>query len=182
MRCRALGGGAALAERSRMRRVILASLILAYATACTIYLGDDDPVPCEGDVIAPLRLVNPNNLACEDFSSGCDGTCGPCTLETDEPIPSWAACDTACTGLDELTCIGTAGCRAAHDWGCYTGDGPCAAEVSYLGCFGVDGTGPVQGRCAALDAWECSMHDDCIALHDTYAAEGGFVECVPEMR
>lgn len=172
-----------------MRRVTLASLVLtscaslASLTACTIYLGDDgDDVDCLADVIAPLRLVNPNNLACEEFSGGCPEECGPCTLDTDEPIPTWASCDSACSALDELTCMTTEGCRTAHDWGCWTGDGPCTAEVSYVGCFAVDTTGPVRGGCAGLDAWECSRHDDCIALHDFYADGGGFVECVQEDR
>jgi len=166
-----------------MRRLVLASLLLAYLTACTIYLGDDgDDVPCQYDVIAPLRLVNPSNLSCEDFSSGCPDECGPCTLDSDEPIPTWGYCDSGCSGLDELACAVTSGCRTAHDWGCFTGDGPCTAEVSYLGCFAVDTTGPVQGACPGLDAYECSRHDDCIALHDFFEGGGAFVECFPENR
>jgi hypothetical protein len=73
--------------------------------------------------------------------------------------------------------MATPGCRAAHDWGCWTGEGPCYLEVSYLGCFAVDTSGPVQGPCDGLAAWDCSRHDDCLALHT-----GEFVGCVGEQR
>lgn len=161
-------------------RLAFAALLV---TGCTIYLGDDDAddVPCDYGAIAPLRLINPSNLACEEFSGGCPDWCGPCALEADEPIPTWGTCDSGCATLDELTCATEPGCRAAHDWACWTGDGECTAEVSYLGCFAVDTTGPVQGTCEGLDAFECSRHDDCLALHDTLSGLA-FVACVPESR
>lgn len=168
-----------------MRRVIIASLLLTYLTACTIYFSGDDE-PCEYEPTAPLRLVDPTTLACVDFSSGCDGTCGPCPLDSADSdglqaVPTWGSCDSACSGLDELACMEATTCRVAHDWGCYTGDGPCTAEVSYLGCFPVDTTGPISGPCEGNDAYWCSMHDNCMALHDTYNANA-FVSCIPEWR
>ena len=39
-------------------------------------------------------------------------------------------------------------------------------------------TGPVQGSCEGLDAWECSRHDDCLA---TYSPDIGFQQCAPEL-
>jgi hypothetical protein len=38
--------------------------------------------------------------------------------------------------------------------------------LGFYECWSVDMSGPVQGgQCAGLDAWECSLHDDCVALH-----------------
>jgi hypothetical protein len=164
-----------------MRRVIIASLLLTYLTACTIYFTGDDE-PCEGEPTAPIRLIDPTNLTCVDFSS--PSGCGPVTLDDSQEdgliaIPTWGYCDSACSGLDVVACAGTAGCRAAHDWACYTGDGPCYLEDSYLGCFPIDTTGPITGTCEGNDAYWCSMHDNCFALHDNRDGNT-FVSCVPE--
>ena len=164
-----------------MRRVIIASLLLTYLTACTIYFSGDDE-PCDDPSVEPIHLIDPNNLTCVDFSStGCGETLATGDSEL-IAVPTWGSCDSACSGLDELACMDTPLCRAAHDWGCYTGDGPCTAEVSYLGCFPIDTTGPITGACEGNDAYWCSMHDNCIALHDTYSGTNQFVACVPESR
>jgi hypothetical protein len=164
-----------------MRRVIIASLLLTYLTACTIYFTGDDE-PCEEQPTEPIRLIDPTNLACVDFSStGCGDTLTAGDSEL-VAVPTWGSCDSLCFALDELTCMETSGCRVVHDWGCYTGEGPCTAEVSYMGCYPVDTTGPVSGgTCADLDAWECSIHDNCMALHDTYT-DNLFRSCMPEWR
>jgi hypothetical protein len=167
-----------------MRRVILASLLLTYLTACTIYLGgDDEEQTCEVPDPVDILLIDPNTLSCMAFTSDCG--CGICDEEPGDgltAIPTWGSCDSGCNGLDELTCMETASCRAAHDWACYTGEGPCTAEVSYLGCFPVDTTGPISGACEGNDAYWCSMHDNCIALHDTSTGVNTFVRCEPEYR
>ena len=173
-------------------RAVLASLavtLLALSSACTVYFGDDDVIsddtcdygaPAAGGAdFAPIRLVDPYNLACEDFGGyGCPDYCGPCA-EYDVAIPSWGYCESACTYLGEGDCLDTPGCRAAYDWACYTGDGPCSALQAFAGCYAVDTTGPVQGPCDGLDAWSCSQHDDCVALHDSTAGNA-FVECRAE--
>lgn len=161
-----------------MRPFVVATLAFFYLAACTVYFGgDDDQELCAASLI-PVRLVDPATLTCQDFYVGdCPAGCGPCDVDQ-APLPTWGACESACTGLDELPCMDRSGCRAAHDWACWTGDGPCTLEVSYLGCFAVDTTGPVQGPCEGLGADACSRHDDCLALH----GGDGFVACVNEMR
>jgi hypothetical protein len=175
-----------------MRLALLAVTSLALG-GCTLDFGgggDDQclPVPASAtghQDLAPLpSLVNPETLECESFSPGnCNPACGDCPPGPE--IPTWAFCGT-CSGVDEATCLAATGCRAVYDYNCYTGMGPCTAEVPYLGCFGTDQTGPIHGACNGLDAFECSQHDDCIALHsvdacpaDTSCLEG-FVECVNE--
>jgi hypothetical protein len=166
-----------------MRFAAFAPLLLVYAAACTIYFGDDDVA--DDDVIVdddtcdpePLLLVDPGNLQCQDFGFG---GCGAARAAI-PPIPSWGLCESSCTALGEGDCLGAPGCRAAYDYNCYTNGIPCTLEVAYLGCFAVDMQGPVQGECADLDAWTCSMHDDCVALHDTNA-DSEFKSCVNENR
>jgi hypothetical protein len=170
-----------------MRLAAFAPLLLVYAAACTIYFGDDDDgddvivdddptvdaAPCEPQ---PLRLLDPGNLSCQDFGT----VCGAARAAI-PPIPSWGPCESSCTALGEGECLGTSGCRAAYDYNCYTNGTPCTLEVAFLGCFAVDTQGPIQGECAELGAWDCSMHDDCVALHDTND-ETTFVACVNENR
>jgi hypothetical protein len=40
-------------------------------------------------------------------------------------------------------------------------------QRTFYGCWAVDQTGPIEGGgCEGLDAWSCSQHDDCVAIHD----------------
>jgi len=174
-----------------MRAALLAVTCLALG-GCTLDLfgGGDDQ--CTGldtrgnnTDLAPLpALVNPETLTCETFDPpGCDPSCGPCDPGPD--VPTWAYCGT-CSGTDEANCLQATGCRAIYDYNCYTGTGPCTLEVPYLGCYGTDQTGPIHGACNGLNAFECSQHDDCIALHSQAecpadaSCEAEFVECVNE--
>lgn len=177
----------------RVALLIVTGIALGLLSGCTLDLfgGGDDGGCTELDTrgnnsdLAPLpALLNPETLACETFNpSGCDPACGPCDPPDD--IPTWAYCGT-CTGSDEATCLVATGCRAVYDYACYTGDGPCTAEVPYLGCYGTDLTGPIHGACDGLGAFECSQHDDCIALHSTAncpadtSCVAEFVQCVNE--
>jgi len=165
-------------------RALGVTLLLLSATACTFYFDDDDddddsiPIddePCER---VPLLLVDPYTLTCQDFGSPCGGypTDLPALIP---PIPTWGRCESECSALDQLTCVDTPGCRVTYDWACFTGNDQCPAESGYLGCFAVDTTGPVQGLCDGLDAFACSQHDDCIALHDLDDGTT-FVECRAE--
>jgi len=168
--------GPTLAGVGHMRRPLLALLALALPLpACILYDVADDQ-PCD-TIYVPDERVDPSNLTCQDFG-GSQCTPGDVALV---PIPTWGRCDSPCRTLDEGTCLGASGCRAVYDWACYTGEGPCTAEVPFMGCYPVDESGPVQGSCDNLDAWACSQHDDCLALHD--ANNGlGYVTCVPEGR
>jgi hypothetical protein len=177
-----------------MRAVLAAALTLALAplTACTVYFGDDDGDDdvcaygdddgAEADPIAPIRLVDPYSLTCTDFGGwggggGC-GPCGACDPPPEAPLPTWGFCDSQCTALGEGECLATEGCRATYDYACYTGDGPCTAEVPYTGCYQVDQSGALEGDCLDLaDAWQCSTRDDCVALHDFSTGGSEFVQC-----
>lgn len=165
----------------------LAYLALAFASlpACTIVWGDgDDDVICPAGAVgdaegaaAPIPgQINPVTLECQYFGGG--GGCQGYPADLAQP-PTWGYCDSQCTGLDEGACVNTAGCRTAYDHNCLLTDGPCPALTPYIGCFAVDQTGPVQGACADLDAFECSRHDDCLA---TYSSETPrqFRLCMPE--
>jgi hypothetical protein len=155
-------------------------VLLAFLPACILYSEDDDDViECDEAEWVPYELLDPSNLTCQDFGST------QCTQGAADqlavPIPTWGLCASQCRSLDESACLGASGCRTVYDWACYTGDGPCTAEVAYAGCYPVDQSGPVQGSCDNLDAWSCSQHDDCIALHDSNNGLW-FVSCVPEGR
>jgi len=142
--------------------------LAAAAPGCVLYgqrTCDQAPPP-------PIDLLNPDTLACESFfQTTCDPACGPCPL-ADPPLPSWAACDTACTPLGEADCLATAGCRAAYDRHCYLGDGPCTSLTAFLGCYAIDTSGPITGPCDGLDVVTCSRHDDCVGLYDSGCANG----------
>ncbi len=151
----------------------LPALALCLASsACVLHLGDDDqPQTCgaedgggAGDVAGTL-LVDPNTLACTEFGfGGTCGLCGPCP-EPLPPIPSWGACQSQCTGLSEIACDQTAGCRTTYDHNCLLGEGDCIAFQAFLGCFAIDNTGPALGPCEGLDAFECSRHENCLATY-----------------
>jgi hypothetical protein len=150
---------------------LAASLALA-AGGCVLHLGDDDDTTCDvtfaggaaADVAVTL-LLDPETLTCVqfDFGGGC-GTCEPCP-EPFPPMPTWGSCQTQCTGLGEVECGRTPACRTAYDHACLLGEGACPALTPFLGCFAVDTTGPIQGACDGLDAFECSRHDDCLATY-----------------
>ena len=165
-------------------RLSIASISLVsllFAGGCDIYFGgggggDDD---CDfggsdgsggSDAFDPAPgvdeyLRNPDTGQCEYFGGGggggweCDDPCAPCP-DRDEPgapapLPSWGSCESFCDGLDEASCYETAGCRAAF------------VEDTYYGCWAVDQSGPVSGGgCDEFDSYECSRHDDCVAVHE----------------
>jgi hypothetical protein len=188
----------------RLAYLGVAAVLAAGAAGCNLNLGDDggddacnyDDVPQSGSedsLEAPApELLNPETLQCEPQTyGGCDPCYDECDATADQadPIPpkTWAYCGTGCEGLAELDCLAATECRATYDHGCYTGDGPCTAEVPYLGCYGVDMTGPIEGGgCTGLGAQDCSRHNDCLALHSTQCAGEEcwqqFVECRDEVR
>ncbi len=183
-----------------MRAALALVLALTILPGCHIYFGGDDTgddTVCAGagdgaaePYYEPYEIINPDTLACEDWGwsggGGCNDACGPCpAAEADAvPLPSWGLCESQCRILDEGTCLAEPGCRATYDWGCYTGDGPCTAEVAFTGCFPLDMTGPLEGACGGLGSWACSAHDNCIALHDFSGAADSwstFIECADEV-
>jgi len=182
---------------------LLAGSLLG-STGCGFYFGGDDDCQYGGGDSAgeaAIGLRDPYTGLCDYYGGGggCYDGCGPCDYATGEDRaaePSWGYCDSYCTGLDELTCQVTAGCRAAYLETCpdNTSCDP-ATQRTFWECWSTDQTGPVQGSCEGLDAWSCSLHDDCVAVHwdaCTPSAEsdalidagclGNFMACEPEIR
>lgn len=169
-----------------LRLACIVSLALA-SGACTLHFGGDDTgddacPPGEPEAPgAPLELRDPSTLQCQSFGGGgyCDERC-PCPLDEAAdavPIPSWGYCYSPCEGLAQADCFAAAECRAVFDHGCWTNDSICPLETPFLGCYPVDQSGPIAGGgCDGLDAWSCSMHNDCIALH-TEQCSGDTRDC-----
>lgn len=173
-----------------MRRILalLFSASLIASAGCGVYFGNDDDddecqwgggdVPNSGAPQAPEGYRNPQTGMCEYFGGGggggCNPECGPCpgdgavgSENNALALPSWGMCQSSCTGLDENSCIDAAGCRAAYIDDC-PADAPASCDQTWFyECWAVDQTGPIQGGgCDGLDAYTCSMHDDCVAVHD----------------
>ena len=148
-------------------------LMLCSLGGCELYFGGDDCAPTAGGAdLAPLPgLRNPWTGECTygGGGGGGGGTCGG-DVPAEPGAPwydsTWGFCDSACTGLDEETCLAADACRAI-----YVDTRPSCANpgtnVIFTACWATAQDGPVRGGgCTALDAWECSRHDDCSALHE----------------
>lgn len=171
-------------------------LLVTTASGCFLYLDDDDDCLYGGGDVPALEplpgIRNPYSGQCEFHGGGgggtCNPACGPCEPTPADPapggaLPSWGFCESYCSGLDQLTCLATPGCRGAY-----------LDSGVYFECWAVDMTGPIQGGgCEGLDAWSCSVHDDCIAVHastcpiadpsgggDIACGAGQFVACAAE--
>ena len=115
---------------------------------------------------APLQLVDPDTLQCQDFNQSfpCDPACGEaCPASTDIVafIPSWGSCQSECTGLDQTTCENTTSCRVALNFDIYYRGGTAA----YLGCFQIDHEAITSAVCDTLDSEDCSAHSECSGLY-----------------
>jgi hypothetical protein len=147
-------------------------VLLATIAGCT----DGDDPPCLYDragaaELAAIEYRDPYSGTCQSFGYPCDDACGNGCPEYGAPQaqPDWALCYQACEGLGEATCKTTSGCRAIYE-------GSVFHE-----CWGTAQSGPVQGgNCTALDAQECSRHDDCIAIHAQGTPIGQFQSCAAE--
>ncbi len=134
-------------------------------------------------------LLNPYTGQCEYYYGGGGGnTCGDYGGANDlAPLPDWGQCLSTCTGLDEETCLATAGCRAGYLGDCPEGFDCDGTTYTFYECWEVSPAGPVQGDCNGLDAYECSLHDDCVAHHypagENFEAPGigNFGYCVAEV-
>lgn len=166
-----------------MKNLLCTAALLALvstAGGCTLYFGGDDGDDicaygaAEDEALAVESLRNPDTGGCEDWDGGGGGGgCGATDWGAPEPTPDWASCWGYCEGLDEGTCLVTSGCRAAYGGTALDGSGGgadadcapgfCGGE-EFMGCWGTAPTGPIQGGgCAGLDAYACSLHDDCTA-------------------
>jgi hypothetical protein len=184
-----------------MSRFALALLALSIGSGC-IFLDDDDDCPYGGigeaepqDMGIELPTYrNPDSGQCEEVPQNggdqCD-LCGRC-VPTDEPTvppPDWGDCSSACSGLDEFTCLVADGCRAAYLTACIGGGCPDDGYL-YYGCWSVAPLGATRGgTCEGLGAYDCSRHDDCVARHvrivdcvdcTTDPTVGAFESCAAE--
>ena len=179
-------------------RHVALTLLLA-TSGCILVNGDDDcdygGVRADGEAGAAVYdpgIRNPATGECEYWGGGggggsCDacGNCPDVPVEDDrEPTPTWGTCESSCEGLDQATCEATSACRAIFvDQG----------GLGFAACWPTDTTGPLQGGgCEGLDAFACSLHDDCSAVHDglevapgdgdpgLQQAIGSFASCIPE--
>jgi hypothetical protein len=161
----------------RQLGLVVSVSVISLAGGCGLYFGDDDCDLYGGDRAAPIEDAigqrNPATGQCEYFGGGplpCDSECGPCPAEAggaeaDQAQISWGYCESECTGLEENSCLEVSGCRAIYIDPC-GGALDCEAEPIFSECWSTDLTGPIQGGdCAGLDAYECSRHDDCVAIH-----------------
>lgn len=187
-------------------------LVLAIAfvaqSGCVLYFGDDDDdCVSADDGAAPVQqLRNPETGQCETVSPPYDDGdpyhCDPPVAEpagatgsgpeqgAEETDPAlsylardWASCYSGCEELAEEACLMTPACRAVYVEG--------RGQRVYAGCWGTAPSGPIAGGgCAGLDAYACSLHDDCSAVHAAVEAcgangacpnaVGGFLRCEGE--
>jgi hypothetical protein len=161
------------------RLAVLAVLLCG----CDLYFGDDD---CDGwgmgGGAAPAYEVrDPYTGQCQTVGGGggwdCDSSCGPCTYPAvaELSIADWGMCWGTCAGLEEESCFVAPGCYAA-----YLNDAETDGPPSFWGCWDTAPSGPVQGSCANLDAYECSRHDNCIAIYNEGTGGTQFATCAPE--
>jgi hypothetical protein len=182
-------------------RVSLALLLLATLPACGIYFGDDDgDDDCfYDDGLADYGLRNPETGGCEWFGGGGGGGCGgdlPVRDQAGAPFeaPDWGACAGECEALTEDACWAAERCRAAYLVTECPPDSDSFCDPvpsTFLGCWAIAPSGPAYERvaCEALDAYECSRHNDCsaeYALRTTWeqaaepAQEYRFSACIAE--
>lgn len=176
-------------------RASLALLLLVTLPACGIYFGGDDgDDDCfYEDGLADYGLRNPETGSCEWFGGG-GGGCGedlPLRDQAGAPFeaPDWGACASECEALTEGECWAAERCRAAYlttecppdsDGICDPGFMPS----TFLGCWAIAPSGPAYERvaCEALDAYECSRHNDCSANYADRTTWDQAAEPAPQYR
>ncbi len=154
--------------------------IVALLGGCDLYIADDEPPYLRPDARPRYpdaqcdpeqqELRDPETGACF-WASGCD----PRLIST-PGWEYWPLCRGACRGLDESTCLTTAGCNASYDLLMGT------STPQFSGCWQTAQTGPAPGSsCWYLGgAYGCSTHDDC-AMYYGYSFGGSrFEYCGPE--
>lgn len=137
-------------------------LVVAAISGCEPTEEIGDP-PCAEIAEAPLR--NPQTGVCESRGSfDCSyGDVAPML----EPLPPWAACYTACDGLDEVACAAHPTCQAAY------------LDEAFWGCWEVNIALDGDGLCGDFDAYGCSASSSCsphyysLYVHPDADGEGG---------
>jgi hypothetical protein len=148
------------------------AVLVVLLSGCDLYFGGDDDPCAYGQAggakpdIAAQELRNPETGVCEYGGGGggwgCDDRCGACPpYEDQQPVQDWGACYGSCYGLAESACFTASGCYAA-----YLDDPAADGKPQFWGCWNTAPSGPVRGSCTSLSGYECSRHDDCIAVYN----------------
>ena len=182
-----------------MRRLVLAALLLLPASGCFFVFDDDHRCGGGGDTAwpgpsaDPIGLRNPATGLCEYVGGGGGGGGDDCyeTQSARAPayVPDWGTCASACEFLDETSCQAADGCRAVYtDW-CTTAGVDCLSR-DFAACWPTAPSGPFRnGDCRGLDAYACSLYDDCSPVHEASCVPGapgcvntaaGFLACDDE--
>ncbi|MEO6775511.1 MAG: hypothetical protein ABI467_21295, partial [Kofleriaceae bacterium] len=131
---------------------------------------------------------DPQTGTCDYLGGGGDGGCcgDGCVYNggaagTNQALPDWGQCNSACDGLDENSCIETTGCHAAYLATTQGETGP--TTTSFLGCWAT-ATGQATlppTACAGLDAQTCSERDYCSMVYTSNMVSAQqFGSCVAE--
>jgi hypothetical protein len=164
-----------------MRHLIVAAMTVTSLTACDLY-WDSKPDPCSdikydygADALPSQGRINPYTGSCEFGSSPNPCYDGGGLRPEASPVPQqdWPSCDSQCTGLIETDCLKTPACRAN-----YTDNGNGNDDLSrpaFDKCTAVAPSGPVHNRqaCSSMDAYTCSLHDDCSSIYSTNGLRDG---------
>jgi len=165
-------------------------VLLVLLGGCGLYWGNNGDDVCNeeyggGEAEPSQGYVDPSTGQCEYYGGG-GGYCGACEPCADDAVakepaqPDWASCYSACSGLDENSCLSTSGCHADYTV-VYTPSG--SAQDTFWQCVGLPPyTTVVDGSsCANLDAQDCSDRDDCASDYEQDASGyTKFASCDPE--
>lgn len=131
--------------------------------------GGGGPFPCD-DVCGPCPVGGDDGWTEPDTTPPSDGPSGleePSGDQADPvPMPTWGACESQCTGLEEGSCLATDDCR-----GIYASDDG-GSPALFLECWATDSSDSGIFECEGLDAFSCSTSDLCIAVHQSSCAAG----------
>jgi hypothetical protein len=162
-------------------RIWLAFIPALFLAGCDLYFGgDDDSCLAYGSDVAYAQYRDPSTGTC--IGGGgytCGDPCGPCPAtgegELDDGYIDMGLCYSQCTGLEQYECEATSGCYAAIF------DDGTSLKPEYAGCWQTAPSGPVQGSCSGLGAYECSRHDDCELIYGSNTGPNSqFFECRDE--
>jgi hypothetical protein len=141
-------------------------LVLAFTAGCDLFTTYE----CLSD--PEEHAIDPATAACTVLSNsdGCTACFDHCIVGTAKDL-NYPACNGDCPTGTEAECLQRPSCRAA-----YTG-------TTFFACLP---TAPSavrhDGRCDGLDAYQCSLHDNCSAQYTLQSSkERKFARCVDKV-
>lgn len=152
------------------------------------WTGPNPPLPCNdacGPCVGSTEPGTTNPVPDEGPGPQDDEGDTPSLEEQQDPAPqpTWGQCESACTGLQEDSCLASENCR-----GIYAPEANGTPGL-FLDCWATDQNPSGIVDCEGLDAYSCSTSDACVAVHEFACGgsgggeptPGGFQEpeCVP---